>query len=351
MDETTASPGLTMSLTPDEVELAVIVPLYDEQANVPVLYERLREAAEALGRTYEIILVNDGSADRTGALIEALASEDDRVVAISFPRNFGQTAALLAGIDHARGRVLVPMDGDLQNDPADIRRLLEKLDEGYDVVSGWRKDRRDPWTKVLPSRIANAVISRASGVRLHDYGCSLKAYRREVLEGVDLYGEMHRFVPIYATWRGARVTEIPVTHYPRTQGRTKYGLERVVKVLLDLIVVKFLTSYLTKPIYVFGGFGMLNIALAFAAFAAAIVFKLVPQDNPWGAGWHKDFVETPLPIASVGLLLLGIQMILIGLLAEMLMRTYYESQGKRAYVISSIRRRPCPPVYAARRAG
>jgi glycosyltransferase involved in cell wall biosynthesis len=351
MDETTVSPSLAMSLTPDEVELSVIVPLYDEEANVPVLYERLREAADALGRSYELILINDGSTDRTGDLIEALADEDDHVIAISFPRNFGQTAALLAGIDHAHGRVIVPMDGDLQNDPADIRRLLEKLDEGYDVVSGWRQDRRDPWSKVLPSRIANAVISRASGVRLHDYGCSLKAYRREVLEGVDLYGEMHRFVPIYATWRGARVTEIPVTHYPRTQGRTKYGLERVVKVLLDLIVVKFLTSYLTKPIYIFGGFGMLNIALAAAALAAAIVFKLVPQDNPWGPGWHKDFVETPLPVASVGLLLLGIQMILIGLLAEMLMRTYYESQGKRAYVISSIRRRPREQVFAARRAG
>ncbi|MHC4305790.1 MAG: glycosyltransferase family 2 protein [Planctomycetota bacterium] len=351
MDDTATRPPLTMSLTPDEVELSVIVPLYNEEDSVPALYERLREAADALGRTYELVLVNDGSTDRTGALIKALADEDDRVVAISFPRNFGQTAALLAGFDHARGRVLVPMDGDLQNDPADIRRLLEKLDEGYDVVSGWRKDRRDPWTKVLPSRIANAVISRASGVRLHDYGCSLKAYRREVLEGVDLYGEMHRFVPIYATWRGARVTEIPVTHHPRARGRTKYGLERVFKVLLDLIVVKFLTSYLTKPIYIFGGFGMFNIALSFAALAAAVVFKLVPQDNPWGPGWHKDFVETPLPVVAVGLLLLGIQMILIGLLAEMLMRTYYESQGKRAYIISSIRRRPRAHPYAARRAG
>jgi glycosyltransferase involved in cell wall biosynthesis len=351
MDEPTARPPLSMAPTTDEIELSVIVPLYEEEANVPLLYERLRDAADALDRSYELILIDDGSTDRTGALIEALADEDDRVVAIRFPRNFGQTAALLAGIDHARGRVLVPMDGDLQNDPADLGRLLDKLDEGYDVVSGWRKDRRDPLSKILPSRIANAIISRVSGVRLHDYGCSLKAYRREVLEGVDLYGEMHRFVPIYATWRGARVTEIPVTHHPRSRGHTKYGLERVVKVLLDLIVVKFLTSYLTRPIYIFGGFGMLNIGLALAALVAAIVFKVVPPDNPWGPGWHKDFVETPLPIAAVGLLVLGIQMILIGLLAEMLMRTYYESQGKRAYVISSIRRRRREPVYAARRAG
>jgi glycosyltransferase involved in cell wall biosynthesis len=351
MSAATDRPHLTMSVDPDEVELSVIVPLYEEQDNVPALYERLREAVDALGRTYEIILINDGSTDRTGSLIEALADQDDRVVAISFPRNFGQTAALLAGIDHARGRVLVPMDGDLQNDPADIGRLLARLDEGYDVVSGWRKERRDPWRKVLPSRIANAVISRASGVRLHDYGCSLKAYRRDVLEGVDLYGEMHRFVPIYATWRGARVTEIPVTHHPRAHGRTKYGLERVLKVLLDLIVVKFLTSYLTKPIYVFGGFGMFNIALALVALAAAVVFKLIPQDNSWGPGWHKDFVETPLPVAAVGLLLLGIQMILIGLLAEMLMRTYYESQGKRAYIISSIRHRRQAYGVPLRRAG
>jgi glycosyltransferase involved in cell wall biosynthesis len=351
MDDTPIRPPLTMSLNSQEVELSVIVPLYEEEANLPVLYERLRAAVDALGRTYELIFINDGSTDRTGALIDALAETDDGVVAISFPRNFGQTAALLAGFDHARGRILVPMDGDLQNDPADIARLLEALDNGYDVVSGWRKQRHDPWTKVLPSRIANAVISRVSGVRLHDYGCSLKAYRREVLEGVDLYGEMHRFVPIYATWRGARVTEIPVTHHPRSGGRSKYGLERVIKVLLDLIVVKFLTSYLTKPIYIFGGFGMLNIALATLAIAAAVVFKVVPQDNPWGPGWHKDFVETPLPVAAVGLLLLGIQMILIGLLAEMLMRTYYESQGKRAYVISSIRRGRGEQAYPVRQAG
>ncbi len=316
------------------VDLSILVPLYNEQDNIPLLYTRLSEAVAALGRTWEIIFIDDGSSDGTRGLIEALADQDQHVRAICFARNFGQTAALLAGIDHARGKVIVPMDGDLQNDPADIGRLIAVLDDGYDVVSGWRRDRRDPLTRVLPSRIANWLISRVSGVRLHDYGCSLKAYRREVLEGIDLYGEMHRFVPIYATWRGARVTEIPVTHHPRTHGRSNYGMERAVKVVLDLIVVKFLTSYLTKPIYVFGGFGLLNIAMAAVALVAALTFKLIPPDNPWSPMLHKDLVETPLPIVSVGLFLLGIQMILIGLLAEMIMRTYYESQGKRAYVIA-----------------
>jgi glycosyltransferase involved in cell wall biosynthesis len=320
--------------TPATVELSILVPLYNEQANVPLLYTRLGEAVSTLGRSWEVIFIDDGSTDGTRGLIEALADLDEHVRVISFARNFGQTAALLAGIDHARGKVIVPMDGDLQNDPADIGRLLEVLDNGYDVVSGWRRHRRDSLMRVLPSRIANWLISRVSGVRLHDYGCSLKAYRREVLEGIDLYGEMHRFVPIYATWRGARVTEIPVTHHPRTRGRSNYGMERAVKVILDLIVVKFLTSYLTRPIYVFGGFGLMNIALAVCALAAAVTFKLIPHDNPWSPMWHKDLVETPLPVVSVGLFLLGIQMILIGLLAEMLMRTYYESQGKRAYVIA-----------------
>ncbi len=345
--------GLALSTeTPDrpEVELSIIVPLYDEQDNVRPLYEKLKDTMAQLGRSYELILINDGSSDSTGQLIQEIAEKDDRVIAISFPRNYGQTAALSAGIDHAAGDVIIPMDGDLQNDPADIDRLLKKLDQGFDVVSGWRKNRRDSWIRVRLSRVANALISRACGVRLHDYGCSLKAYRREVLQGVHLYGEMHRFVPVYAAWRGARVTEIPVTHHPRARGRSKYGLERVAKVLLDLIVVKFLLSYLTKPIYVFGGFGLFTLLLGAGSFVAAVVFKLIPPDNPLGPGWHKDLVETPLPIAAVGFCLLGIQMILIGLLAEMIMRTYYESQGKSAYVINSIHRRQAaarPPDTAA----
>ena len=230
------------------VDLSILVPLYNEQDNIPLLYTQLSEAVSSLGRSWEIIFIDDGSSDATGGLIEALADQDEHVKAIRFVRNFGQTAALLAGIDHARGRVIVPIDGDLQNDPADIGRLLEVLDEGYDVVSGWRRNRRDPWSRVLPSRIANWLISRVTGVKLHDYGCSLKAYRREVLEGVDLYGEMHRFVPTYATWRGARVTEIHVTHHRRVHGRSNYGFQPVFQAILDLIGGNFRTSYLPLPV-------------------------------------------------------------------------------------------------------
>jgi glycosyltransferase involved in cell wall biosynthesis len=342
-----AAPAATIAQSPD---VSVLVPLHNEAENVAPLWRSLRDALAELGRSYEIILVDDGSTDDTRRLIEAIAAEDPRVTAIALARNFGQTAALLAAIDHARGQVIVPLDGDLQNDPRDIGRLVEALDLGHDVVSGWRRERQDHWTRVIPSRIANALISRVSGVRLHDYGCSLKAYRREILAGVDLYGEMHRFVPVYAAWRGARVAEIPVAHHPRSRGRSKYGLGRAVKVLLDLIVVKFLMSYMTKPIYVFGGFGLLSIGISMLAFAAAILFKMIPADNPWGPIGHKDLVETPLPVASVGLLLVGIQMVLMGLLADMIMRTYYESQGKRAYVIAAITR-GAPATFTARLAG
>jgi glycosyltransferase involved in cell wall biosynthesis len=320
-------------------ELSIIVPLYNEEQNVPPLYERLHAALEQLGRSYEIVLVNDGSRDRTQELIEQLAERDPRVVAVTFRRNFGQTAALAGGIDHSRGAILVPMDGDLQNDPADIGRLLDKLAEGYDVVSGWRKDRHDSILRVIPSRIANGIISRVGGVRLHDYGCTLKAYRREVLEGVHLYGEMHRFIPIYASWQGARVAELPVAHHARQHGKSHYGFERTVKVLLDLIVVKFFAAYLTKPIYVFGGFGIVSLCLSLVAFAAALAFKLIPPDNPWGEHWHKDFVSTPLPVLAVGLFVIGLQMILIGLLAEMLIRTYYESQHKTTYLVKNVKRK------------
>lgn len=318
-------------------ELSIVVPLFNEEANLPKLHERLDEVLRKLNRTSEIIFVDDGSRDRTGAVLEELAAKDPRVTAVRFRRNFGQTAAMAAGIDLARGQVLIPMDGDLQNDPADIERLLAKLDEGFDVVSGWRKDRRDAFTRVIASKVANAIISRVSGVPLHDYGCSLKAYRREVLEGVHLYGEMHRFIPIYASWQGAKVTELPVTHHPRVHGKSNYGMERTLKVLLDLIVVKFFSSYLTKPIYVFGGFGALSILLSFLAFVAAVAFKFMPHET----GWQKDFISTPLPVLAVGMFVMGVQMVLIGLLAEMLMRTYYEAQNKPVYVIKSvIRGRP-----------
>ena len=312
-------------------ELTVAIPLYNEAENIPILYERVRGALEALGRRWELILVDDGSTDGSAALLDKLAAVDARVVVIHFRRNYGQTAAFMAGIDHARGAIIVPMDGDLQNDPDDIAKLLAKLDEGYDVVSGWRRDRQDHAIKRnLPSRIANGLISHVSGVRLHDYGCSLKAYRRDVLDGVKLYGEMHRFVPIYAAWNGARVTEMPVLHHPRLHGESKYGLERVVKVVLDLLVVKFLFRYSGKPIYVFGGFGFLSILAGLFAGFWALALKIFSGTS---------LIQTPLPLLSVFLGAVGILSILMGLLAEMLNRTYHESQGKAVYRIGRVVRR------------
>lgn len=308
------------------IQITVTVPIYNEEDNIPLLYERTRDALDALGRSWELVLVNDGSKDDSPARLDALAAADPRVVVIHLSRNYGQTAAFMAGLDHARGEIIVPMDGDLQNDPADIGRLLAKLDEGYDVVSGWRKDRQDHAIKRnLPSRMANWLISRVSGVHLHDYGCSLKAYRREVLDGVKLYGEMHRFVPIYAAWNGARVGEMAVTHHPRIHGVSKYGLERVIKVVLDLLVVKFLFKYASKPIYVFGGFGLLSILLSFVFGAWALGLKLFDDTS---------LIQTPLPLLAVFAFMIGIVSILMGLLAEMINRTYHESQAKPVYRIA-----------------
>jgi len=308
--------------------LTITVPIYNEEANIRPLYEKVCDAMDDLDKLWELVLVDDGSRDGSAASLDAIANGDSRVTVIHFARNYGQTAAMMAGMDHARGEIIVPMDGDLQNDPSDIARLLAKLDEGFDVVSGWRKDRQDHAVKRnLPSRLANSLISRVSGVHLHDYGCSLKAYRREALEGVKLYGEMHRFVPIYAAWNGARVTEIPVTHHARLHGESKYGLERVVKVVLDLVVVKFLFRYSGKPIYVFGGFGLLSILLGFLAGVWAIVLKLF---------WGTSFIHTPLPLLCVFLGAVGVLSILMGLLAEMLNRTYHESQAKPVYKIARV---------------
>lgn len=311
------------------MSVSVVVPVFNEEENVEELYARLTDAlAEIPDLVFsEIIFVDDGSTDSTFDRLAGIAALDSRVRVIRFRRNFGQTAALSAGIDHAVGDVIVPIDGDLQNDPRDIPRLLQKIDEGFDVVSGWRVRRRDPFHRRLPSVIANWLISRISGVRLHDYGCSLKAYRRDVLEDVRLYGEMHRFVPIYASWQGARVTELPVNHHPRTRGKSHYGLERTLKVILDLIVVKFLASYATKPIYVFGGFGMLSLLGGLLVFGLMVYLKL--------AGL-RDFVETPLPLVTVMLVLVGCLGVLLGLVAELTVRTYYESQGKPTYAIRQI---------------
>lgn len=307
--------------------ISVIIPIFNEQDNIRLLYQKLSGELSLLGYPFEVVLVDDGSSDRSQQLLQEVAEEDSRFRVVTLCRNFGQTAAMMAGIDFARGEIIVPMDGDLQNDPSDIRRLVAKLEEGFDVVSGWRRDRQDAaLSRTLPSKIANRLISWISGVHLHDYGCSLKAYRRDVIKGVKLYGEMHRFVPIYASWFGARVAEIPVTHHARVHGQSKYGLERIAKVVLDLLVVKFLAKYATKPIYVFGGFGLVTIMFSALAGIWALYLKLVEG---------VSFILTPLPLLSVMVLITGIMSILLGLLAELVMRTYYESQGKSVYLVKS----------------
>ncbi|MBA3440365.1 MAG: glycosyltransferase family 2 protein [Pyrinomonadaceae bacterium] len=306
-------------------DISVFLPVLNEELNLRPLHAKLDEALTTLGRTAEIIYVDDGSTDGSLNVLRELAKRDSRVRVIALKRNYGQTAAMSAGIDAARGRVLIPMDADLQNDPADIKRLLEKLDEGYDVVSGWRRHRQDKmWTRRVPSMIANRLISWIGGVPLHDYGCSLKAYRRESLTDVRLYGEMHRFIPIYASWAGARVAEIPVMHHPRTMGKSKYGLSRTLKVVFDLMTIKFMASYQTKPIYVFGTFGMLAFAVSLFAGLCAIFFKLIGR---------ADFIQTPLPMLAIVMFAVGVQFLLMGLLAEMLVRTYHESQSKPIYAV------------------
>ena len=312
----------------DAPEISVFLPVFNEEPNLRPLHEKLDHALAQLGRTAEIIYVDDGSSDGSLAILREIAAQDPRVRVVALRRNYGQTPAMSAGIDAARGEVLIPMDADLQNDPADIRRLLDKLDEGYDVVSGWRKDRRDPLiTRKIPSRMANWLISRIGGVPLHDYGCSLKAYRRESLADVHLYGEMHRFIPIYASWSGARVTEIPVEHHPRTMGKSKYGLSRTIKVVFDLMTIKFMASYQTKPLYVFGWAGLLTFAVSLLCAVFAFLMKYVDWPH------HADFIQTPLPVLTGVLLVLGVQFFLMGLLAEMMVRTYHESQAKRIYAV------------------
>ena len=305
-------------------ELSLFLPVLDEEDNLRPMHEKIRGALEALGKTAEVIYVDDGSTDSSLKILKQLAAEDERVRVISLRRNYGQTAAMSAGIDAARGEILIPMDADLQNDPADIARLLDKLDEGYDVVSGWRKNRQDKLvSRKIPSQIANRIISWIGGVHLHDYGCSLKAYRRDVIQDVRLYGEMHRFIPIYASWAGARVAEIPVDHHARTMGKSKYGISRTIKVVFDLMTIKFMASYQTKPIYVFGTFGLIAFFLAAIAGIWAIVLKFE----------GTSFILTPLPVITVVMLAISVQFFLMGLLAELLVRTYHESQDKTIYAV------------------
>jgi dolichol-phosphate mannosyltransferase len=305
--------------------ISVLVPVYNEQENIPLLLTRLFDVLEGARQSFEIVAVNDGSRDQSSAVLKEWAARRPELKVVDFRRNFGQTAAIMAAIDHSKGEILVPIDADMQNDPGDVPRLVEKISEGFDVVSGWRKDRKDaPIKRNFVSRIANACISRVSGVHLHDYGCTLKAYRREVITGARLYGEMHRFIPIYATWMGARVTEMPVRHHPRKFGKSNYGLERIFKVMLDLTVVMFLHRYFVKPIYVFGGFGIFSFALSAASFIWMLYLKFFEGTS---------MSRTPLPLLTTLTILIGFISILMGLLAEMLVRIYFESQGRAAYVV------------------
>ena len=307
------------------VDVSIVVPLYNEEENIPALYERVTAALAGHDFSWELILVDDGSGDHSCLILREIAAQDARVKVIRFRRNFGQTAAMAAGFDAAMGAVVIPMDGDLQNDPLDIPALLDKINEGYDVVSGWRKSRKDTFiNRKLPSIIANGIISRMTGVHLHDYGCTLKAYRREVLDGINLYGEMHRFVPALASQVGAKVGEIPVRHHPRMFGTSKYGISRTVRVVLDLMTVKFLLQYSTKPIQLFGRWGIYTIFAGCLSGLLTIYMKLFE---------HFNMNRNPLLILTAFLLFMGVQFIVLGLLGEVNARTYYEAQGKPIYVV------------------
>lgn len=311
--------------------VTVMVPVFNEVGAIGALYEATKRVMDGLGRPWEIIFINDGSTDGSSHRLDEIAASAPNVRVLHFRRNFGQTAAMMAGFDHAEGEVIIPMDGDHQNDPADIPRMLEKINEGYDVVSGWRKDRQDnALQRNLPSIMANRLISRVSGVALHDFGCSLKAYRAEVIKGVRLYGEMHRFLPIYAKWHGARITEIPVNHHARTTGSSKYGLERVIKVIFDLLTVKFMDKFMLKPMYLFGFWGLLF-------FLASLVFVI------WTFYMRTQgyfFTQTPLPMMAVFSFMTGIICGLMGLLAEMITRTFYEAQNKPIYMLREAKDEP-----------
>lgn len=311
-----------------KLKFSIVVPVYNEEDNIDKLYTSVITALPRQDWDYELILVDDGSIDSTLEKAKKIVSSDTGVKVISFRRNFGQTAAMSAGFDYATGEVIIPMDGDLQNDPADIPKLLNEIEEGYDVVSGWRKDRKDTfWSRKLPSMIANRLISTITDVYLHDYGCTLKAYRREVLQHLNLYGEMHRFIPALASLSGATVTEIPVNHHPRKYGTSKYGISRTFKVILDLITVKFLLSYSTKPMRLFGPMGFGAFLLSGLSGLAAVYMKFFDA---------LSLNRNPLFLLSIILLFMGVQLVSMGLLAEINVRTYHESQDKPIYVIKEI---------------
>lgn len=307
--------------------LSVVVPIFNEEENITPLYRELKNVLEGLGTAYEVIFVDDGSVDASYEVLQGLAKDDKEIKIIQFRKNFGQTAAIAAGVEHAQGEVIVTIDGDGQNDPRDIPRLLEKLEQGYDVASGWRKDRRDPFlNKRFPSALANKLISWLTRVRLHDYGCTLKAYRRDILRDIHLYGEMHRFIPAYASWVGARITELEVAHHPRRHGKSKYGLSRTTSIILDLITILFLQRYSTKPIRLFGGAGMTLLGLGILSGLFVLFRRII-----WGGAWIS-----PMILISFLFITMGVMFILLGLIAEIIIRTYHESQGKPIYVVKSM---------------
>jgi glycosyltransferase involved in cell wall biosynthesis len=310
------------------MDLSIVVPVYNESESLKMLYQAITSAVTPMDLMWEVVLVDDGSQDNSLLILEELATADPQHVrVVELRRNFGQTAAIAAGIDHTVGDIIVLMDADLQNDPADIPMMLDKLNEGYDVVSGWRKVRYDSLSRRLPSQVANNLISWTTRVPLHDYGCTLKAYRREVLTGFRLYGEMHRFIPAYANAVGAKIAEVPVHHHPRRYGKANYGIERTLKVLLDLVTVKFLISYANKPIYLFGGTGVVLILLSLAVLLYLFIRRMF---------FHIGVLASPLFQMSTMVFIMGFQSILMGLIAELLVRTYHESQGKRTYTVRKV---------------
>jgi len=313
----------------NSMDLSIIIPVYNEEQNIPIVAEAIYNTLKTIKHTWEVIFVDDGSSDNSLSALKSLLEKDgEHVRVVVFRRNFGQTAAIAAGIDHSHGDIIVLMDADMQNDPVDIPMLLTKLDEGYDLVSGWRKDRKDNrFTRTIPSNLANGLISWVTGVHLHDYGCTLKAYRREALEGFRLYGEMHRFIPVFAHSVGAKITELPVRHHPRKFGQAKYGLDRTIKVILDLFTVKFLLDYSHKPMRLFGGAGISLIVVSFMTLTYLLVRKVF---------WYIPVLTSPFFQIGVMLMILGFQSILMGLIAELLARTYHESQSKPTYTIRAI---------------
>ncbi|MBV9860318.1 MAG: glycosyltransferase family 2 protein [Alphaproteobacteria bacterium] len=310
------------------MDISIVIPVYDEAEALPDLFSRLTEALDQLPQSYEIIFTNDGSRDGSAAILDRFAEVDQRVRVVHLSRNYGQTAALMAAIQNSTGAVIIPIDADGQNDPADIPRLIEKLSEGFDVVSGWRRSREDnALTRRLPSILANRLISAVLRVSLHDYGCTLKAYRREVVEDVRLYGEMHRFIPVFAAWEGARVTELPVTHHPRRFGRSKYGLGRVSRVLLDLFTLYFIDRAFDRPIQFFGKFGLWFLLMSAMSFGFSLALK-------YGAG--ISLIQTPLPLLAATIGLSGILFLLLGIMAEVQARIYFEAKGKPPYKVRRV---------------